>query len=44
MLCKIRGFHGSNYDEWRLLGYKNTSYFTGDTLSLHYRLQPVNAV
>jgi hypothetical protein len=23
MLCKIWGFHGGNYEEWRLLGYKN---------------------
>jgi hypothetical protein len=23
MLCKILGFHGSDYEEWRLLGYKN---------------------
>jgi hypothetical protein len=23
MLCKIRGFHGGNYEECRLLGYKN---------------------
>jgi hypothetical protein len=22
MLCKIRGFHGSDYEECRLLGYK----------------------
>jgi hypothetical protein len=23
MLCKIRGFHGGNYEECRLLGYTN---------------------
>jgi hypothetical protein len=23
MLCKISGFHGGNYEECRLLGYKN---------------------
>jgi hypothetical protein len=23
MLCHIRGFHGSDYEECRLLGYKN---------------------
>jgi hypothetical protein len=23
MLCKIRGFHGSDYEECRLLRYKN---------------------
>jgi hypothetical protein len=41
------GFHGGNYDEYRLLGYKNpvsSLYFTGDTLLLHYRVQPVNAM
>jgi hypothetical protein len=21
--CKISGFHGGDYEEWRLLGYKN---------------------
>jgi hypothetical protein len=21
--CKISGFHGGHYEEWRLLGYKN---------------------
>jgi hypothetical protein len=26
MLCKIRGFHGSDYEECRLLGYKNPVY------------------
>jgi hypothetical protein len=31
MLCKIWGFHGGDYEEWRLLGYKTpvrTSYET----------------
>jgi hypothetical protein len=23
MLCKIRGFHGGDYEDCRLLGYKN---------------------
>jgi hypothetical protein len=23
MLCKIWGFHGGDYEEWRLLGYRN---------------------
>jgi hypothetical protein len=23
MLCKICGFHGGDYEEWLLLGYKN---------------------
>jgi hypothetical protein len=42
-LCKICGSHGGGYEECRLLGYKNpSSYFTGDTLRLRYRAQPVN--
>jgi hypothetical protein len=42
---KIWGFHGGDYEECRLLGYnKTSSYFTGDTLLLHYRVQPVNAM
>jgi hypothetical protein len=45
MLCKISGFHGSDYDECRLLGYKIPSpYLTGDTLLLRYRIHPVNAM
>jgi hypothetical protein len=45
MLSKMWGFHGSDYEECRLLGYKNpSSYFTGDTLRLRYRVQPVNAM
>jgi hypothetical protein len=23
MLCKIRGFHSGDYEEWHLLGYRN---------------------
>jgi hypothetical protein len=67
--CKTWGFHGSDYEQCLLLGYKNpfrTSqethyvsatessqlmlckiwclYFTGDTLSFCYRVQPVNAM
>jgi hypothetical protein len=34
-----------NTEECRLLGYvKPSLYLTGDTLRLHYRAQPVNAV
>jgi hypothetical protein len=45
MLCKIWGDHGGDYEECRLLGYKKfSSYLTGDTLRLHYRVQPVNAM
>jgi hypothetical protein len=44
-LCKIWGFHGDGFEECRLLGYTNRSwYFTGDTLRLRYRAQPVNAM
>jgi hypothetical protein len=31
--CKIRGFHGGNYEECRLLGYKNTVRTSQET---HY--------
>jgi hypothetical protein len=41
MLCKICGFHGNDYEECRRLGYKPSSYFTGDTLRFSYRVQPV---
>jgi hypothetical protein len=45
LLRKIWGFHGGDYEECRLLGYKKpSSYFTGDTLRLHYIVQPVNAM
>jgi hypothetical protein len=44
MLCKIRGFHGSDYEECRLLGYKTpirtsqgTHYFS-TTESSHLML------
>jgi hypothetical protein len=44
-VCKICGFHGSDYEECRLLGYRNPgSYFTGDTSRLRYTVQPVNAM
>jgi hypothetical protein len=40
MLCKIRGTHGGDYEECRLLGYKNlvhtsqeTRYFSATELS-----------
>jgi hypothetical protein len=37
--CKIRGFHGSDYEELRLLGYKNPvctsqeTYYVSATVS-----------
>jgi hypothetical protein len=33
MLCKILGFHGGDYDECRLLGYKNPFRISHET---HY--------
>jgi hypothetical protein len=39
MLCKIWGFHPGDYEERRFL-----EYLTGNTLRLHYRAQPVNAM
>jgi hypothetical protein len=44
MLRKISCFHGGYYEECRLLGYKSSSYLTGDTLLLRYSVQPVNAM
>jgi hypothetical protein len=32
ILCKIWGFQGGDYEECRLLGYKHSSYLTGNTL------------
>jgi hypothetical protein len=44
MLCKIWGFHGGDYEECRILGQTPSSYLTGDTIRLHYWVQPVNAM
>jgi hypothetical protein len=33
MLCKIWGFHGGDYEECRLLGYKNPVHTSQET---HY--------
>jgi hypothetical protein len=41
---RFQGLHGGDYEECRLLGYKNSSYLTGDILRLRYRAQPVNAM
>jgi hypothetical protein len=44
VLCKILGFHGGGYEEYRLLGHKNpSSYFTGNTLRLLNRTKRVYA-
>jgi hypothetical protein len=44
MLCKIRGFHGGDYEECRPLRYKNPVCISQETLHLRYRAQPVNAM
>jgi hypothetical protein len=45
MLCKIWGSHSGDYDECRLLRYKNpSSNLTGDTLLLRYRVYTVNGM
>jgi hypothetical protein len=31
MLCKILLFHGGDYEEWRLLGYKNPVHTSQET-------------
>jgi hypothetical protein len=44
ILCKTSGFRGGVYEECHLLEYKYSSYLTGDTLRLHYRAEPVDAM
>jgi hypothetical protein len=44
MICKIWGVHGSDYEECRLMGYKNPVRTSQETLRLRYRSQPVNAL
>jgi hypothetical protein len=45
ILCKIWGFHGDDFEECYLVGYKNSSsYLTWDTLRLRYRAQAVNCI
>jgi hypothetical protein len=43
MLCKISGFHCGDYEECRLLGYKNPVRTSQET-RLRYRAQSVNAM
>jgi hypothetical protein len=43
MLCKIWGFHGSNYEECRFLGYKNPVRTSQET-RFRYRVQPVTGM
>jgi hypothetical protein len=40
-LCKICGFHGGDYEECHLLGYKNPIRTLQETLRLRYRAQSV---
>jgi hypothetical protein len=42
-VCKIGGFHGGDYEEWRLLGYR-IPVRTSQETHLSYRAQPVNAI
>jgi hypothetical protein len=44
ILCEILGFHGGNYEVWRLLDYKTSVLTSQETLRLRYRVQPVNAM
>jgi hypothetical protein len=44
MLCNVRGFHGGDYEECRLLGYKNPVRNSQETNYFCYRVQPVNAM
>jgi hypothetical protein len=43
MLCTIRGFHGDDYEECGLLGYKNMVRTSQET-PLRYRAQPIKAI
>jgi hypothetical protein len=42
--CKIRGVHGSDHEECHILGYKNPVCTSQETLLLHSKAQPVNAM
>jgi hypothetical protein len=44
MLCKICGFHGSDYEEYRLLAYKDPVRTSQETHYVSARVQPVNAM
>jgi hypothetical protein len=44
MLRKISSYHGGDYEECRLLKYKNLVRISQDTLRLRYRPQPLNAM
>jgi hypothetical protein len=41
---ELKGFHGGDYEECRLLGYKNPVRTPQEILRPRYRAQPVNAV
>jgi hypothetical protein len=43
-LCKSCSFYSSDYEEWRLLGYKDPVRTSQETLLLRYRDQQVNAM
>jgi hypothetical protein len=44
MSNKICGFHGGDFEECRLLGYKNLDRNSQETLRFRYRAQPVNVM
>jgi hypothetical protein len=45
MLCKIWGLHSGDYEEYRLLGYKNPVRTSRETpLRFRYKSQPVDAM
>jgi hypothetical protein len=44
MLCKILGFHGGDYEEYRLLGYKNPFLTSQETHYISTRVQLFNVI
>jgi hypothetical protein len=50
MLCKIQGIHGGNYEECRLLGYKNSvctpqeTYYLSATYSSQLMLCKIQGI
>jgi hypothetical protein len=42
--CHISGFHGSDYEESRLLGYRNTDSTSQETHYISATEQPFNAM
>jgi hypothetical protein len=38
------GFHADDYEEYRLLRYRNSVLTSQETLGLRYRAKPINAM